>query len=195
MQRHLGMIVEPVVHRLLRFGRDEAVGGRDMQHQRVGDGVLLAAASGRSRPRNSRRRHRRRCAPRSCRRAARPGSSRPRRPCRTPSGSRRIVDRRLDIADAQVLVELAHQAERCAGTRVRRRDRARCRARAARTGRARPRDSRPRPVVAFWRMPALTPKISWMTMIAARGFAGGPRDIGGKLPSPSRVEMLTVSLI
>ncbi len=42
VQRHLGMVVETLVHRLLHLGRNEAVGGGDMEHQRVGDGVFLS---------------------------------------------------------------------------------------------------------------------------------------------------------
>jgi hypothetical protein len=42
MQRHFGMPVQPGVDRGLRLGTDEVIGGGDVEHQRIGDGVALA---------------------------------------------------------------------------------------------------------------------------------------------------------
>ena len=46
VQRHLRMVVEPLVDRRLRLGRHEMVGAGEVQHQRMGDRVLLAQQVG-----------------------------------------------------------------------------------------------------------------------------------------------------
>ncbi len=41
VDRHLGMIVEPVMHGFLGGGADEVIGGRNVEQHGMGDGMLL----------------------------------------------------------------------------------------------------------------------------------------------------------
>ena len=107
----LGMVVEPLVHGLLRLGADEMVAGRDVQHQGIGDGVLLAqqvvdpngVVADAGVAIGPRRGHE--CEPPAEAVADHADFGAPFRVAR-------VADRRLDIAHPLVLVEPAHQLER-----------------------------------------------------------------------------------
>ena len=107
------MVVQPLVHRLLLVGRHEMVGAGDVQRQRPRDRMLLAEQSGDADriiadagiDVGARRGH-----------EGEPAAEADSRPTPTlpPSGETRArgADRRLDVLDALVLVEPAHQVER-----------------------------------------------------------------------------------
>ena len=100
------------MHRGLHVGRDEMVGARRCAASAAVRLRAFRRADRRSRPRNSRRWRRCRCVPPSYKPAVRQGSSRPPRPCRPPTRSRaaRIVASMSRMPE--ILVELAHPAER-----------------------------------------------------------------------------------
>ena len=111
VQRDLGVIVEPLVHRRLRRLVDESVVPRDVEHQRMRDGVLLAQqtvdahriVTDRGVDVGACGRHVGEAPAEAVADAA---------DLRDAFAAADPVDRRFDIANALVLVELPHQIER-----------------------------------------------------------------------------------